>query len=303
MSTPNPVGPLLALLMVIAALTPMTTTATQTGDEPGNGEYGVFIGVFLCDEPTDYQRVPADCDLEPGVTATLSTPDGEQIGSCETDGRGTCSIPAPFGVETVAAADPATVPDGYVVQDGGVSYTVPPSPDAAGGAAYSVQVALIPGTDGDAAGQPSGDDTAGDAQPVTGETDGSRAAIFAGTCDTFDPASDPLATLTNVQTPQGEQRGSSSAAPTEASATILDLPLDDILAADHVLVVFDEDDDSIPLACGSIGGTVTDDGTVAFGLPAVGASRYSGVAILVADGDQTEASVLLAENLSGTADD
>ncbi len=55
----------------------------------------------------------------------------------------------------------------------------------------------------------------------------------------------------------------------------------------------------MPLACDEIGGIVAGDGSLAFGLPLVGASLYSGIATLTAAGDQTIATVSLAENISG----
>lgn len=130
---------------------------------------------------------------------------------------------------------------------------------------------------------------------------GSPAAIHTGTCDTADFTADPVAVLSETTAPDGETQGAGDASGVETSVTTLDLALDDILADDHVLVVFDENDASVALACGAIGGIVNGDGTLAFGLPAVGESRFSGVATLTGDGDQTEATILLAEDLSPEA--
>jgi len=133
----------------------------------------------------------------------------------------------------------------------------------------------------------------------TAANDGSRTAIFAGDCE---PGSftDPVAVLTNVSPPEGDAHGADVIAPVETSLTTPDLPLDDLLAGNYVLVVFDEDDDTVPLTCGAISGIVGEDGSLVFGLPRVGESHYSGIATLTPDGDQTIATVDLAENLSGT---
>ena len=136
------------------------------------------------------------------------------------------------------------------------------------------------------------------AEPGSAGT-GSPAAIYAGTCDTADFTGDPVAVLSETTLPEGDVQGADDASAVETSTTTLGMPLDDILADDHVLVVFDEDDDTVPLACGAIGGIVTDDGTLAFGLPAVGESRYAGVGSLTEDGDQTDATIFLAEDLDG----
>lgn len=162
-------------------------------------------------------------------------------------------------------------------------------------------------TEGTTAGDPTvipttpPDTTAGATTTLTPETDGSRTMIYAGGCDRLDPGAEPVGVLTDVRPPAGEVRGADGAAVVETSFTTLDLPLDELLAEDHVLVVFDEDDDSVPLACGAIGGTVTPGGALTFGLPAVEASRFSGVAYLAEDGNQTHVSVFLAENLNGDA--
>ena len=127
---------------------------------------------------------------------------------------------------------------------------------------------------------------------------GSPAAIYAGDCDTTDFTADPVAVLSETTEPEGDVQGADGASVVETSVTTLALSLDDILAEDHVLVVFDEDYATVPLACGAIGGVVTEDGTLAFGLSAVDDSRYAGVATLSVNGDQTEAKVFLAEDLS-----
>ena len=133
---------------------------------------------------------------------------------------------------------------------------------------------------------------------ATAATVGNRAAIYAGDCDS-DFSDDPVATLTNVAAPSGDQQGAAVVSSVETSFSTLDLSLDDILTDDHVLVVFDKDDDTVPLTCGAIGGVVADDGSLVVALPAVGDSRYAGIAYLAPDGDQTQVTVFLAEDLSG----
>lgn len=128
-------------------------------------------------------------------------------------------------------------------------------------------------------------------------TNGSNAAIYAGTCDT-DDFGDAVAELTDVTTPTGDQAGSADVPDVETSRTTIDSSLDDLLVDDHVLVVFDEDDATVPLACGAIGGTVADDGSLAVALPAVGDSRYAGIATLTPVDDATDVTIVLAENLT-----
>ena len=88
----------------------------------------------------------------------------------------------------------------------------------------------------------------------------------------------------------------------ETSFTTIDLSLDDLLANDHVIVVFDEDDADAALACGEIGGVVIEGGSLAIGLRARSDSRFSGIAYLSPDGDSTAVSIFLAEGLAGDQD-
>ena len=289
------------LLLVVGLLVPMSVSATAQDDGGSSDDaFSVFAGVLRCEGPTEPRLVLSECETTPGVDVTIVDPASGSTATCTTNDIGGCSVPAPFGAETVLTVDPATVPEGYVAQDEETPYSVPDSQAAAGGAIFSVQIALIPisaGMEGpvsDSSQEPAPAAT----ETLTAETDGSTAAIYAGDCD-GDFADEPVATLTNVRPPDGDPAGADTASAVETSFTSLDLPLDDILADDHVLVVFDEDDDTVPLACGAIGGIVTEDGSLAFGLPAVGESRYSGVAYLSEDGDQTDATLFLAEDLDG----
>ena len=188
-----------------------------------------------------------------------------------------------------APADPTTAPTAPTGTETGEN---PANTDPT---ATTASTMTNPGASADPSANASADSGAAPGSAGTG----SPAAIYAGDCDTADFTGDPVAVLSETTAPDGEQRGADGASAVETSITTLDLPLDDLLADDHVLVVFDEDDDTVPLACGAIGGIVTDDGTLAFGLPAVGDSRFSGVAYLTEDGDQTDATIFLAEDLSG----
>ena len=235
------------------------------------GEYEVLGGL-----PADFGGVASYCypSADPETQIPARTTGTDQSYS---------SAPGPGAFSTFVSLEVGdeTVCEVYAI---GTPLT-PPSP------APSADPSPATGTDAPAATEP--------VAPASGN-DGSRAAIFAGDCGpgTF---SDPVAVLTNVSPPDGDAQGASVAAPVETSLTTLDLPLDDLLADDHVLVVFDEDDDTVPLACGAIGGIVAGDGSLALGLPLVGESLYSGIATLTPDGDQTIATIALARNLSGAA--
>ena len=288
-----------SLLMVIALATSFLTPGLAIGrgdSTPTIPETLPYpIESYVCEQdPGVYNRqaavpLPDDCVGADSIAYTVSlTADGAEIGSCETV-EGRCDVEAPEGAEVTITQDESTAPAGYAVRENPQTDTN--ATEFRGRTFFNIA------TDADA----------GSAQPTTAatetlkaETDGSTAAIYAGDCD-GDFTSEPVATLTNVRPPDGDPNGASTASAVETSFTTLDLPLDDILANDHVLVVFDQDDDSVALACGAVGGIVTDDGSLTVGLSAVGESRFSGVAILSEDDEQTDATIFLAEDLTPDA--
>lgn len=119
------------------------------------------------------------------------------------------------------------------------------------------------------------------------------AAIHAGTCEM--PGDEVLALDNLVRLPEGaSEEGEPVGAPgaqvihgTSDDAEI-NLTIDDLLAADHVLAVFDEAGENI-VACGPIGAYTYEDGSdLAFGLRSQGDSPYSGVAIVDGDDDDDD---------------
>jgi uncharacterized cupredoxin-like copper-binding protein len=96
-----------------------------------------------------------------------------------------------------------------------------------------------------------------------------------------------VAPLTDIAEVAGDAAGSAAALPIETSTTSVALGLSDILAADHAIVVHHSKDDmGTYVACGDIGGVVTD-GTLVVALGELGGSGASGVATLVDGGDGT----------------
>lgn len=131
--------------------------------------------------------------------------------------------------------------------------------------------------------------------------DGSDAVIFPGTCDNgaFD---DPMAELTDVVSVAGEATGAGAFSTVATSFSTVDLALDELLADDHVLVVFDELQTERALSCGPIGGMIADDGSLAIGLRETPGAGWSGVAYLMPDADGTSITIFLAQGLAATSD-
>ncbi|MGH2560947.1 MAG: cupredoxin domain-containing protein, partial [Thermomicrobiales bacterium] len=90
--------------------------------------------------------------------------------------------------------------------------------------------------------------------------------------------------------------GSETAMPVSTSASTVDARLEDLLAGDHAITVAIQDTADL-LACGEIGGMRTDD-TLAFGLQGAEDSGWTGIAVLEADGDQTNVSIYLTYDAS-----
>lgn len=68
----------------------------------------------------------------------------------------------------------------------------------------------------------------------------------------------------------------------------LELTVDDLLAEDHILAVFDAEEENI-VACGPIGAYTFEDGNdLVFGLRSQGDSPYSGVVLIDNDDDEED---------------
>ncbi|MCC6312727.1 MAG: DUF4397 domain-containing protein [Thermomicrobiales bacterium] len=130
---------------------------------------------------------------------------------------------------------------------------------------------------------------AGIATPV-----GRPAVLRAGAC------AEPGATVADlgvIAAPDGTPVGRSGVAAVENGFTAAPMAFDDLLAADHVVTVATSDEAGAPLlACGEIGGRLTDDGALAIALRATDGT-LAGMAVLapsVLDAEATDVSIFLA---------
>ena len=135
--------------------------------------------------------------------------------------------------------------------------------------------------------------------PVAGGEDGPHPAhIHAGTCDEL---GDVVFPLEDVAIQEGERSGAESALPIKTGYTLVDAPLEEIVAGGHAINVhLSGEEIEEYIACGDIGGVVTTDdeeGTdeLTIALSELNGSGHVGVAWLGALGDQTEVSVTLIE--------
>ena len=292
------------LFALVLGLSGALSVSAQGDATPATGETGQSgypVTAYLCDtDPGPYspfaaREIGGGCERAAGLQFTVTAESDPSFSeACTTGVDGTCYLHLQVApsedaepVTFIITENVSSLPDGYAPRENPVS-------DTPGNEYAQTTFINILTTDDSPTEAPVSTET------LTAETDGSTAAIYASDCDA-DFTDEPVATLTNVRPLDGDPAGVDTASAVETSFTMLDLPLDDLLADDHVLVVFDQDDDTVPLACGAIGGVVANDGSLAIALPAVDDSRYAGIAYLTPDGDQTDATVFLAENLAGDA--
>lgn len=124
------------------------------------------------------------------------------------------------------------------------------------------------------------------------------AHIHSGTCAEL---GDVVAPLTDVAERTGEQMGTGSGNPVKGSLTLVDMPLDEILAGGHAINVhLSAEEIGTYIACGDVSGVVftdEDDGErqMVIGLGELNDSGHAGIAWLSEEGDQTEVAVNLIE--------
>jgi len=121
-----------------------------------------------------------------------------------------------------------------------------------------------------------------------------------GTCaDPGAPAAAPVA----LTAPAGDPIGLPTALIAETGGGTLSLPLDDLFATPHAIVVIAPGaSQATPVACGDLGSVADDDAVAVIGLAAVDGSEFAGIAYLTSDPGnpgQTLASVFLAEGMTG----
>jgi hypothetical protein len=159
------------------------------------------------------------------------------------------------------------------------------------GGAMALSLALVPGA---AMAQ---DDMADD-DMMMGSMVPHPSHIHVGDCSAI---GDVIAPLSDVGVVGNDAQGASHVH-VDIGLTTVDLALDDILAADHSIVVHASADDmGTFISCGGIGGHDVD-GSFLVGMGPVGDSGFSGVSWLTDNGDGTTAVQVTISN-SGATDD
>jgi hypothetical protein len=81
------------------------------------------------------------------------------------------------------------------------------------------------------------------------------------------------------------------------SETLLDATIDDLLAADHAVMVYESDESMKAISCGNLGGAMSGE-TLVTGLAEAGVPGHNGFALFAPEGDQTRITILLGHGLS-----
>ena len=135
------------------------------------------------------------------------------------------------------------------------------------------------------------------------EAHGHPAKIHEGTCDALGRAAFPLsgvggsvdvegapvATPTTVNAPEAYE--------VVLSETTIDVTIEDLLAAEHAVMVYESDEDLSAISCGNLGGAMLGD-TLVTALGESGVLGHVGFAVFRPEGDGTLVSVYLAHGLS-----
>ncbi len=117
------------------------------------------------------------------------------------------------------------------------------------------------------------------------------------------PCTDPgeaVAALEPLEKPEGEAQGQGIAVEAERSYTGIPLAMDALLASEtNISILLNEDDDAVTLACGEVGGVISEGGSLVLKLSEQNDSGFSGIAYLAPDDlGGTGISVFLAGELT-----
>jgi hypothetical protein len=211
------------------------------------------------------------------------TQGGEFVDSCVTDESGSCDVLVPPDSWIVVTEDEDTVPSGYAPREN------PITARAATEFAQAVFVNL-----------PVEEETPIGGTEVPNPVVGRPAHVHAGTCGKLRRT--PRYDLTDLAMPEGTPEGSRRATAAEASFSVTDVSLDELLSTSYAINVHEGHEAmGAYLVCGEIGGPFRVDGSLAVGLHEVNGSGYEGIAYLAPDANdpsKTDVWVFVAPKLA-----
>lgn len=109
----------------------LTLSVGSVAAQDGNGQHDFVISAATCaDFPVTDET---ECDPAVGVQFTVTTEDGDPLGSCTTELldpdsiSGRCAVQVPFGITVVVTEDTSTIPSGYTPVENPQSVETPPN--------------------------------------------------------------------------------------------------------------------------------------------------------------------------------
>jgi hypothetical protein len=133
--------------------------------------------------------------------------------------------------------------------------------------------------------------------------DGHPAKIHEGTCEALGPVAFSLTGAgasvdldeNPIATPQLVNEDAAFEVATSLST--IDTSLDKLLSSDYAIMLYEDDDGMAAIACGNLGGAIMGD-TLVVGLGEAGMPGHVGFALLTPNGDKTDVTLLVGEDLA-----
>jgi hypothetical protein len=133
--------------------------------------------------------------------------------------------------------------------------------------------------------------------------DGHPARIHQGTCQSLGPVAFPLAGVGASVDLDGNAIATPQAVNPEiayqvmTSESTIAATVEELLATDYAVMLYDNDEDMQAIACGNVGGALIDD-TLAVGLGEIGIPGHVGFALFQPSGEQTDVTILIGHAMS-----
>jgi hypothetical protein len=261
--------------------------------EPAENPFDLPIYTLLCDDDpgaavTDFVMggvLPDGCEQYGGAQVSISTLAGDPYGTCETGMAGPCYVTVDIGGSVLATIDTTTLPAGYAPFGGEMQEVdIPPASEAW---VLFVAVPVMP------------EPTVAPPTPTVEviPVEGRDVVIHEGVCGAVEPGA-VVVELTDLTAPDTDAMMDVDVIVAETSSTVIDLTLDELMASEHAIIAYSDDDARTPVACTVIGGELNDNGELVLGLQEVDDSGFAGI-VYLRDSDQGAAiSVFLAEGLA-----
>jgi hypothetical protein len=144
---------------------------------------------------------------------------------------------------------------------------------------------------------------AGQSQALAHEEHGHPARIHEGTCEAIGPVAFRLngvggsVDLDNAPVATPTAVNADSAYQVMVSETTIDGTIDDLLAGEHAVMIYESDEAMDAIACGNVGGALNGE-TLVTGLAESGVPGHLGFALFRPEGDQTDVLLILGHGLA-----